>query len=163
MEKNKNSKPIISLIAVVARDRGIGYKNKLLFDIPEDMEHFKSITSGHVVIMGYNTYKSIGKALPGRKNIVLCDRLTRLSDAIVSRSIEEAIKISQSEDEIFFIGGASVYEQAIKIADKLYLTEVNALRTADTYFPDYKEFVKVKILGAGKHNNLEYKFLELTR
>ncbi len=157
------NKPIISLIAVVARDRGIGYKNKLLFDIPEDMEHFKSITSGHVVIMGYNTYKSIGKALPGRKNIVLCDKMTRLNDALVSRSIEEAVKISKGEDEIFFIGGASVYEQAIKIADKLYITEVNALRTADTYFPDYKEFVKVKISGAGRYNNLEYKFLELTR
>lgn len=157
-------KQIISLIAVVARDRGIGKDNKLLFDIPEDLQHFKSITLGHTVIMGYNTYKSLGsRALPDRQNIVLCPDDPDLKDAKWCKSIEKALKHTRNEDEIFFIGGASIYQQAIKIADKLYLTLVDTEVPADTYFPDYKEFDKVKITGDGKTGKLRYKFVELIK
>ena len=161
MEQTKKTK--VSLIAVVARDRGIGKDNKLLFEIPEDLAHFKKITKGHIVIMGYNTYLSLGKALPFRRNIVLCDRFTNLMDAKVCRSFDELMEYTKDEEEIFFIGGASIYEQAIKFADKLYLTVVDAEKQADTFFPDYSEFDKVKISGEGKTGELEYKFLELTK
>lgn len=157
-------KTLISLIAVVARDRGIGKDNKLLFDIPEDLQHFKSITIGHTVIMGFNTYKSLGnRALSGRRNIVLCYDNINLTGAEVCPSIDEAIEKTKGEDEIFFIGGASIYQQAIKLADKLYLTVVDAEVPADTYFPDYEEFDKVKITGEGKTGELKYQFLELTK
>ncbi len=157
----KNNKPTISLIAVVAKDRGIGKDNKLLFDIPEDLKHFRKITMGHTVIMGYNTYKSLGnKALPKRRNIVLCfDDLT-LIDAEVFKSIDEALDTVKNEEEVFFIGGASIYHEAIKIADKLYLTEVEGTKEADTYFPIYTSFHKKKKLGDGVYNKIKYSFYE---
>lgn len=163
MTKTSNFKPKISLIAIVAKDRGIGKDNKLLFDIPDDLKHFQGITKGHSVIMGYNTYKSIGKALPERRNIVLCNQMTHLHDAKTCRSIEAAIELCQDEDEIFFIGGASVYEQAIKMADKLYLTLVDAVVPADTFFPDYSDFDKVEVTGEGEKDDLKFKYLELTK
>ena len=116
------SKPTISLIAAIAKDRGIGYQNKLLVHLPPDLKHFKAVTSGHMVIMGQTTYQSMGKALPGRENIVLTrDPNFKVSDAKVMYSIEEALEYikSSSETEVFFIGGASIYAQSIKFADKL--------------------------------------------
>lgn len=164
MIKNQNSKRTISLIAVVAQDRGIGKDNKLLFNIPEDLQHFKSITMGHTVIMGLNTYKSLGcKALPGRRNVVLSPTDPGLNDAEWCGSIEEALEKTAGEEEIFFIGGASIYQQSIKFADKLYLTLVDAAKPADTYFPDYSEFDMVKVTGNGQSGNLKYKYLELTK
>lgn len=160
-----NKKPIISLIAIVAKDRGIGKNNELLFDIPEDLKHFQKITLNHTVIMGYNTYKSLGnKALPKRRNIVLCFDDLKLPDAEVFKSIDEALDAVKNEEEVFFIGGASIYHQAIKLADKLYLTQVDAVKPADTYFPEYKKyFKKVKKTGGGESNGLKYEYLEFTK
>lgn len=158
------NQPIISLIAVVARDRGIGKDNKLLFDIPEDLQHFKKITKGHTVIMGLNTYKSLPSgALPNRRNIVVSFDQIELPDAEVCLSIDEALEKTKNEEEIFFIGGASIYQQSIKFADKLYLTLVDAIKPADTYFPDYSEFAKVKTTGESQTGDLKYKYLELTK
>ena len=163
MTKITHQKPIISLIAAIAKDGGIGKDNKLLFNIPEDLKYFHKVTKNHTVIMGYNTYNSIGKALPERRNIVLSRREIELPDATVCKSLDEAVQEADSENEIFIIGGASVYEQSIKFADKLYLTLVDAVVPADTFFPDYSEFDSVKVLGEGESGELSYKFLELTR
>jgi len=161
------NKPIISLISAIAKDRGIGYKNKLLVHLPPDLKHFKEVTSAHMVIMGQTTYESMGKALPNRENIVLTkDANLKLSDAKVMYSIEEALEYvkSSSEEEIFFIGGASIYAQSIKFADKLYLTLIDKIYPADTYFPEYaNDFKLVKESETQEYNGLEFKYTEWER
>ena len=115
-------KPIISIICAIAKDRGIGLDNKLLIHLPNDLKHFKKITSNHVVIMGQKTYESIGKALPNRVNIILSlDSNFKAKDSFVFNNIPEALEFDKEKDkeEIIFIGGASIYKQAIEFADKL--------------------------------------------
>lgn len=157
----------ISIICAVAKDRGIGYDNKLLIHLPNDLKHFKKITSNHVVIMGQKTYESIGKALPNRINIILSlDPEFKAKDCYIFNNIPEALEFAKEkeEDEIFFIGGASIYKQAIEFADKLYLTLMNKEFKADTYFPDYSEFSKViKKEGPFEENGIEYTFVELEK
>lgn len=161
------NKLIISLIAAIARDRGIGYQNKLLIHLPPDLKHFKEVTSGHMVIMGQTTYQSMGRALPNRENIVLTkDPNFSVADAKVMYSIEEALEYANNstEEEIFFIGGASIYAQSIKYADKLYLTLIDATYPADTYFPDYSEFKNIlSESGAQEYNGVKFKYLELSK
>jgi dihydrofolate reductase len=158
------AKTKISLIAAVASDRGIGKNNKLLFDIPDDLKYFREKTRDHTVVMGYNTYKSIGRALPDRRNIVLSRQLLKLVDAETVKSIEEAIKKVEGDAEVFVIGGASIYEQFLPLADKLYLTLVETVdKEADTFFPDYSDFQNFKRTGGGESNGLKYTFCELTR
>jgi dihydrofolate reductase len=160
------ARPKISVIVAVAKDRAIGKDNKLLWDIPEDLQHFKKITSGHPVIMGQKTFESLNKPLPGRTNIVLTfDKSYQSPGCIVVHSIDEAIKVASEKDqeEIFFIGGGQIYAQAIKIADKLYLTLVEGEYEADTFFPDYSEFKKVILEEPHESSGYKYKFLELER
>ncbi|MCB9802828.1 dihydrofolate reductase [Candidatus Nomurabacteria bacterium] len=158
---------MISLIAVIDNKKALGYQNKLLVNLPEDLAHFKKITSGHPVIMGQNTFLSIGKALPNRLNIILSKDLNfKAKDCEVFNDLERALEFakSQDDDEIFFIGGASIYKQAIEIVDKLYLTIIDAEYQVDTWFPDYEQ--DFKIIREEKHQtkeNLNYKFLELMR
>ena len=164
--KKKNRKPIISIIAAVAENLGIGKNNKLLWNIPEDLQHFKKITTGHAVIMGQKTYESLGKPLTNRINIVLSrDESFKPVGCIVAQSIDAAIKQAKKkeEKEIFFIGGGQIYSQALPIADKLYITLVSGSYDADTFFPDYSKFKNLKTTGESRHGKLQYKFLELTR
>lgn len=149
--------------AIARKDRAIGFKNALLWHIPEDFKHFKETTSGHAVIMGENTYTSIGRPLPNRTNIILS--LTpnfSPEGCIVVQSIEEAlIKAKEVErDEIFIIGGASIYRQFLPYADRLYLTLVEGDFEADTFFPDYSEFTKV--LSEEKQDNGKHQFSFIT-
>lgn len=138
-------KPRVSLICAINKNRGIGLANKLLYDIPNDLKYFQSVTKGHPVIMGLNTYESIGRPLPGRTNIVLFPDDITIPDVTIAHSIPEAIKIASEIDqtEIFFIGGGQVYAQSIKFADRLYLTVIDDEHEADTYFPDYSEFKNI--------------------
>lgn len=161
-QKNQN-KPNLSLIAVVDQNRGIGENNKLLFHLSEDLKHFKRLTEGHTVIMGYNTYKSIGKALPNRRNIVLSTRIRLLHDARVCRTLEDAIKATSDDEKVFVIGGASIYQQTIDMANTLYLTEVDATFPADRFFPDYSDFRALEVTGSGCENGLNYKFVVYSR
>lgn len=159
-------KPTISIVAAVAENRAIGKDNKLLWHIPADLRHFKKITFGHPVIMGQRTFESLGKPLPGRLNIVLSrDDHFRPSGVSVASSIGDAIAVASKNDnsEIFFIGGGMVYNQAIKLADKLYLTIVEGEYDADTYFPDYSMFKERKTTGSGKFGKYKYQFVELTK
>lgn len=155
-------KPIISLICSIAENRAIGKGNKLLWEIPEDLKHFKEITSGHVVIMGDKTYNSIGRPLPNRINIVLTkDKNFRAENCIVCHSLEETLEKAKEleKDEIFIIGGGQIYKQTIGLANKLYLTIVEGKYEADTYFPDYSDFKK--IIRQEKHKNEKYKYTYL--
>ncbi|OGG02645.1 hypothetical protein A2W14_01190 [Candidatus Gottesmanbacteria bacterium RBG_16_37_8] len=156
----------ISVIAAIGSNRELGKNNKLLWNIPEEMEHFKTITMSHPVIMGRKTYESIGRPLPGRLNIVVTkDSKFKPEGVTVAHSIEEAISIGESKDtkEIFFIGGGDIYHQAIKLADKLYLTVVEGKFDADTYFPNYSDFKKVLYKREGSFNQYKYTFYELSK
>ena len=137
----------INIISAISKkDLGIGRNNDLLWRIPEDLKRFKTITSGHPVIMGENTWKSIGKSLPGRTNIVLTKSENFSPEGcVIAHSIEEATQKASAEDkeDIFFIGGAMVYKQAIEFADRLYLTIIDAEAPADTFFPNYSKFKKI--------------------
>lgn len=159
--------PVISLIAAIGKNRELGRNNELLFDISEDMRHFRDTTRGHAVIMGRKTYESIGRPLPQRINIVI-SRSTNLElpvDVKIASSIEEAIEMAKSlgEEEIFVIGGAQIYEIALPYADKLYLTLVDkSVSDADAYFPefaDFKEFSRRK----SSNDNYSYEFVEFER
>jgi dihydrofolate reductase len=159
-------KPIISLIACIGKNRELGYKNDLIWKIPEDLAYFKKTTQGHVVIMGQRTFESIGRPLPNRVNIVLSDeKKFKSKSVLVARSMDEAIDIARQKEkaEVFFIGGAYVYSQAIKFADKLYLTQVHESSKADVFFPDYSDFKQVEKVGQGEYKGIRYEYLILTK
>lgn len=160
----KNS--IISIIAAIGRNRELGRDRKLLWNISRDLKRFRELTSGHPVIMGRTTFQSIGRPLPDRTNIILTrDRNFRAEGCSIKHSIRKAIELAKSKDkrEIFIIGGGQIYEQALKYADKLYLTLVEGNFEADTFFPDYSEFKKVIYQKEGLDNGYRYKFLELVK
>ncbi|HLC94934.1 MAG TPA: dihydrofolate reductase [Patescibacteria group bacterium] len=152
--------PRISIISAIAKgDRAIGKNNALLWHIPEDMQHFRKLTTGHTVVMGENTFKSIGRPLPNRMNIVLSfDEQFNPEGCLMARSMEEALNMArQSEaEEIFIIGGASIYKQCIVFAERLYLTLVDGSYEADTFFPEYSDFTKV--VSEEKMDNGQYTF-----
>lgn len=129
---------MLSIIVALGRNYEIGQNNQLLCHLPDDLKHFKTITSGHTVLMGENTYLSLPvRPLPNRKNIVLTlNKDTVYEGCLMAYSIEEAILMCKKEEETFIIGGASVYKQFYPLCDKLYLTLIDAeFKNADAYFP----------------------------
>lgn len=133
----------IAMIAAMAKNRVIGKDNQMPWHLPADLRHFKQVTMGKPVIMGRKTYESIGKALPGRLNIVITRNASYdLQDAVVVSSVDAArdvVKAQQpSATEIMIIGGGKVYEQLLDEADKLYLTFIDLDVEGDTQFPDYQ-------------------------
>ena len=153
---------ILSLIAAVTRDRAIGYQNRLLFHIKADLEHFKRLTMGHVVIMGRHTFESLPNgALPHRKNIVISKSVASFHGCTRVSSFKEALDMCQKEAEVFVIGGEQVYKEAISQTDKLYLTEIDALpQQADAFFPAYDDWqlVAKEEHKKGKSNSLAFAF-----
>lgn len=129
---------MISIIVAVSDDRGIGKDNELLWHISEDLKRFKRLTTGKTVIMGKKTWYSLPKRpLPGRKNIVLTDIRGEIIDGSETvYSIDEALARNQEEEEIFVIGGGSIYRQFMPKADRLYITHVHLKAPADIYFPE---------------------------
>jgi len=132
---------MISIIAAVAKNRAIGYQNKLIYWLPNDLKRFKALTTGHTIIMGRNTFLSLPKgALPNRRNIVLSRSQKAFENCDVYASLEEALQHCTPDEDIYIIGGASVYRQALKIADRLCLTEIDDTPAeADTFFPPYED------------------------
>lgn len=129
---------IISMIVAHDDNNTIGLDNKLPWHIPEDMVHFKEKTMGKPVIMGRKTFDSIGKPLKGRRNIVITRNPDYIVDGIeVAFSLEEAIKLAGDVPEIMIIGGTQIYEQALPLTRKLYVTKVEGVYEGDTKFPDY--------------------------
>ena len=132
---------MISIIAAIAKNRAIGYQNKLIYWLPNDLKRFKALTTGHTIIMGRNTFLSLPKgALPNRRNIVLSRSTKAFPGCDVFPSLEEALKHCAPDEDVYIIGGASVYRQALPFADRLCLTEVDDTPAeADTFFPPYKD------------------------
>lgn len=132
---------ILSIIAGIGKNNEIGKANTLLWHLPADMKHFKNTTMLHAVIMGRKTFESIGKALPNRRNIVVTRDVDYLKgkdlDIEIVPSLQSAIALFEgSSEEVFVIGGAQIYEQAMPYADKLYITHVNGVwPLADSFFP----------------------------
>lgn len=130
---------IVSLIVAMSENRVIGKDNALPWHLPEDLKRFKRITTGHCVIMGRKTHESIGKLLPNRTNIILTkDESFRAPGATLARSFDEAIRRSSGK-EIFIIGGAEVYREALKRADRIYLTLIHDQIVGDAFFPEFDE------------------------
>lgn len=157
---------MFSMICAVGRNNEIGYKNKLLWNLPNDMAFFKEKTMEHTVVMGKNTYESIGMALPGRKNIVLALEQNYIAkNCEVCNNLEGLIeKYKDTAEEIFIIGGASIYKQFLPYSRKLYLTLVDDAPPADTYFPDYSDsFQKILESDERQENGITYKFTEFIK
>ncbi len=126
----------ISLIAAIAQNNAIGLNNQLIWHLPTDLLFFKKTTLNCTIIMGRKTFDSIGKALPKRKNIIITRNLNfNAPGCLVVQNLQEAIAQADSE-EVFIVGGASIYEQSMSIADKLYITHVHHTFEADTFFPE---------------------------
>ena len=157
----------ISIIVAFSEGNIIGKNNKMPWRLPADLKRFKTITTGHTVVMGRRTYESIGKPLPNRKNIVLTSIPESIIDCITADSLKDAIAISGQETELFIIGGASVYKQAFPLADKLYITKVHANPNGDTKFPeiDYSEWVEIfrEEHKADEKNQYDYTFVDYER
>ena len=141
-------KESISIIAALgASTRAIGRKNGLIWGIEGDLPRFKGLTMGHPIIMGRKTFESIGKALPGRTNIMVTRGESGVwaSGCLLAYSLEQALNQARGLDnnEIFIIGGGQIYAQAILLADRLYLTVVDDKVLGDTFFPDYSAFTRV--------------------
>lgn len=132
----------ISIIAAVARNRAIGRDNKLLYWLPNDLRRFKNLTTGHTIIMGRRTFESLPKgALPNRRNIVLSRSQREFPGCDCYASLKEALDHCGKDEDIYIIGGASVYKQAMPLADRLCLTEIDDTPTeADVFFPPYDEW-----------------------
>lgn len=130
---------MLSIIVAVAQNGVIGDKNSLLWHISEDLKYFKSLTSGHPVLMGRKTYESIGRPLPNRTNVVISRQEIEIPGCRVVHSFEEAIGLFSADEELFVIGGAQIYAEALPHAGRLYLTRIFHDYEGDTRFPSWSE------------------------
>ena len=156
---------MISIIVAVASNGVIGDKNSLLWHIREDMVHFRTTTSGHPVIMGRKTYDSIGRPLPKRTNVVITrDTNLVIEGCTVVHSLEEAVSMFDSAEEVFVIGGAQIYAQALPLAERIYLTVVGKEYDGDTSFPDidYAEWIELSREDSDRGEEFEYPFSFIT-
>lgn len=131
--------PIINIIVATDKNRGIGIHNTLPWHLPEDLAHFKNTTSGHAIIMGRKTFDSIGRPLPKRENIVVTRNAEWQHENVTTAlSLKEAIA-QVSDDEVFIIGGAQIYHEAIHLADRLIITQIDHIFDCDAFFPEVSQ------------------------
>ena len=128
---------MISVIVAVAENGTIGDKNTLLWHIKEDMKHFRTLTTGHPVVMGRKTYDSLGRPLPNRRNVVITRQDIAIEGCEIAHSLEEALSLFPPDEEVFVIGGAQIYAEAMPLADRFYLTVVEHPYEGDTTFPKW--------------------------
>lgn len=170
---------MISIIVAVAANNAIGRGNRLLWHLSQDLKYFKEVTTGHPVVMGRKTYESIGRPLPGRRNIVLT-RSGKLGNVQIKNpatttleaisGIEEFLKLAQEapQEEFFIVGGGELYRTMLPYADKLYITHIEAtVEDADTFFPQIEPEIwsleRCSQRYSDQENNLEFRFALYTR
>jgi dihydrofolate reductase len=165
----------LSLIVATANNNVIGRNNELPWHLPQDLKYFKSVTLGKPIIMGRKTFESIGKPLPGRTNIVVTRQKNwNFAGVLVAKSIEEALEIGQQfrteqnglTDEIMVIGGAEIYRHALVLADRVYLTKIDAkVDGGDAHFPELspKQWRLISELPGDSDANLKHAFLVYER
>ncbi len=130
---------MINVIVAVAENGVIGADNSLIWHISEDLQYFKRITTGHPVVMGRKTYESMGRPLPNRTNVYVTRSQREVEGCTVVNSLEQAVGLFAPDEQIFIIGGAQIYAQALPMADRLYITRVHNSYEGDTYFPEWDE------------------------
>jgi len=149
--------PRISLIVAMARNRVIGADNKIPWHLPNELKLFKSLTMGHHIVMGRKTYESINRLLPGRTTVIVTrQRDYGVEGAIVAHSIPDAVDACRGDDEVFVIGGAELFRETLPIADRLYLTVVDAEPAGDVFMPgidmtQWRETSSQAFMPDGKH------------
>ncbi len=155
----------LSIIAAIAKNRAIGKGGDLIWHLSNDLKHFKEVTTGGCVLMGYNTYASLPgkKALPKRRNIIISDRLKSAPEGFeVVSSIQKSLELLKNEQEVFIMGGGMIYEQFLPLADKLYLTRIDKAFEADTFFPivnfDEWELTELQVIDNDPQIDCEYRF-----
>lgn len=161
---------MLSIICAVAQNGGIGYNNQLLYHLSADLKRFKALTTNHTIIMGRRTFESLPKgALPNRRNIVLTHNATfQAPNTEVFSSLEAALASTTSDEEVYVIGGAGVYAEALPLSDRLCLTEVQATPdNADVFFPEidmseWKEILR-EHHDADERNAVPFDFTEYVR
>ena len=156
---------MISIIAAIGKNRELGLNNSLVFHIKEDMQFFKSTTTGHPVIMGLKTFESIGRPLPNRENFVAAFPNEPTPDG--TKPVHDLIAFLKAhkndKTEYFVIGGATIYRLALPYAKNLYLTEIDAPADADAFFPDFdKNAYDREVIKKGKEDDLTYSFVKYT-
>lgn len=126
----------LSIIVAVAHDGVIGVNNTLPWHLPEDLKRFRALTMGHHIIMGRKTYDSLGRLLPGRTTVIVTrNENYKVEGALVAHSLEAAIALCEDGEEVFLIGGAELYQTGLKLAHKLYITEIELDVAGDSFFP----------------------------
>ncbi len=133
---------MLSIIVAIANENVIGKDNKLIWHLPEDLKHFKEITTGHKIIMGRRTFESLGGILPNRKHIILCNDMEMNIDdenVEVLEDISMLDKYINSDEECFVIGGATIYKLLMPYSNKMYITKINQDFEGDVYFPEIKD------------------------
>ncbi len=129
----------LSIIVAIAHHRVIGIDNTLPWHLPEDLMRFKALTTGHHIIMGRKTYESLGRLLPGRTTVIVTRNQSyqAAAGALVAHSLKEAVDLCQHDNEVFVIGGHSLYQDGLLMADKLYITQVDLTVRGDAFFPEF--------------------------
>ncbi|WP_418825849.1 dihydrofolate reductase [Phocaeicola sp.] len=160
---------MLSIIVAINKNRGIGFENKLLYWLPNDQKRFKALTTGHTIIMGRKTFESLPKgALPNRRNIVLSHTCHEFPGAECFHSLQDALNQCKEEEEVYIIGGASLYAEALPLADRLNITEIeDADKEADAFFPpinlnEWKEVQRESHSTDEKHE-YAYHFVDYER
>jgi len=156
-----------TIVVAISENHVIGKDNQLLWYMPADLKHFKDITSGHTVIMGRKTYESVGKPLPRRRNIIITRQTITIEGCEVVNSIETALSLCKDEAEVFIVGGAEIYKQAMSLTDRIYLTIIHKEFEGDSFFPEinaseWKEVFREDHQPDEK-NPLPYSFITLER
>jgi len=157
----------ISIVVAISENRAIGKDNKLLWYLPNDLKHFKAITTGHTVIMGRKTYESVGKPLPNRRNIIITRQDIKIEGCEVVNSIKAALELCRTEREVFIVGGAEIYKQSLHLTDRIYLTVVHKQFEGDSFFPEIKKTDWVQVSREDhqpdEKNSLPYSFITYER
>lgn len=161
---------MLSIIVAIANDNVIGKDNKLIWHLPEDLKRFKKITTGHKIIMGRKTFESLGRALPNRKHIILCNDMqmdSESEDIEILDDISKLDKYIKSDEECFIIGGATIYKLLMPYANKMYITKINQSFEGDVYFPEikdeeWKEVSKEKGIK-NEENPFDYEYITYVR
>ena len=161
---------MLSIIVAIANDNVIGKDNKLIWHLPEDLKRFKSLTTGHTIIMGRKTFESLGRVLPNRKHVILCNDMELNIDnenVEILEDISMLDKYINSEEENFVIGGATIYKLLMPYANRLYITKINESFEGDVFFPEIKEDewkeVKREEGLKNEENPFEYYYIDYIR
>lgn len=161
---------MITVIAAIAKNYALGKDNDLIWHLPADLKRFKKVTTGHYILMGRNTFESIGKPLPNRTTIIITRNKNYFKDGcLIANSLEEAIEMAKEEEKIFIIGGAQIYKETIakNLADRLDITLVHKSFEADVFFPEidpkiWKEDSR-EDFTADEKNKLDYSFVSYAK